>query len=466
MHSSVPKEMQVADVLLRTHSADVTSFGQTRQVSAVSPDALEDEVLALLLSDAARAGGQIHVRIGGTESRQFVLSAQGSVEEVPQKVSNTFQPDATEGERSAPSLPIQIPPAQVLRAGSPAASLDTFALEPATWGFAGWLNRVFRLRFKPSRSEVAYRRQQDAKTRAEADNRVRLSRELKRTNGYCGYIAVVSEKGGVGKTTTSALLAYFIAQLRQQSVLVADLNPDRGSLPARLGVQPQHSIRDLVRAADEVLTFQTHAHEFLAKMPRANVHVLAGDTDAARRDLTAESDVEVVARVCKPFFQVGILDNGTGISHSAMTGSLAVSQGAVIVVDNTVGIRDFVRSALAHLESHGHAELRERVVLVVNEQRVPPPPPRVDVRDKTASAQMLATHQAAMAKYITGEQLLNEPDPQNPAEAPMRQWVRDAVVIPYDAELAAGDEITFQRLAEPTKRAAEHLAAILMDDLV
>ena len=60
-------------------------------------------------------------------------------------------------------------------------------------------------------------------------------------------IAVVSPKGGVGKTTTTALLGSLLAFLRRDRVIAVETNPDWGSLGRRL--VPDHPI-----FIDELLT--------------------------------------------------------------------------------------------------------------------------------------------------------------------------------------------------------------------
>ena len=56
----------------------------------------------------------------------------------------------------------------------------------------------------------------------------------------CVTIAVVSPKGGVGKTFVTALLGSLLAYLRRDRVVAVDANPDFGSLGRRL--VPEHSV--------------------------------------------------------------------------------------------------------------------------------------------------------------------------------------------------------------------------------
>ena len=56
----------------------------------------------------------------------------------------------------------------------------------------------------------------------------------------CVTIAVVSPKGGVGKSTVTALLGSLLAFLRRDRVVAVETNPDWGSLGRRL--VPDHPI--------------------------------------------------------------------------------------------------------------------------------------------------------------------------------------------------------------------------------
>jgi len=484
--SAATSQLPVARVVLQERSAAVTLLGETRECSAVSQDALDTVVMNLLMMGAQAAGGEVHVIIEGTDNSEFILATTGEIRPAQPAAGGLQQPSfgshatnpytrepapaqAPDGQRSpAPVFPPHpfdaAPPGAPV--GDPAdthghpsrAAVDPLEVDPATWGFRGWLNRAFKTHLAPTAEELDHRHRQADLEYQDGLSRQRLLRETTRTLGYCGYLTVMSEKGGIGKTTISCLLAWFIAEVRQQSVVVADLNPDKGSLAPRIGVRPERSIRDLVRAADEIIAFDKHVNQFLAKVPGANVSVLGGDTDPKRRETTSADDVETVARVFRPFFQVGILDNGTGITHSAFQGSLNVSHGAVIVVDNTEGIDDFVNSTLEHLEANEYGDLRQRVVLVVIESSLAPPVPNVDRRDRAAWERAMQQHAQVMATHVTGEQIA----------AKFRHKVRDVVIFPYDPALAGGgtSTIRFENLADDTRRAARQLAGSLIDDLV
>src|SRR5690606_25876259 len=66
-------------------------------------------------------------------------------------------------------------------------------------------------------------------------------------------IAVVSRKGGVGKTTIALMLGQTLASERGDRVSAVDGNPDAGSLGYRVGPEPPKlSITDLLNELDTV----------------------------------------------------------------------------------------------------------------------------------------------------------------------------------------------------------------------
>src|SRR5207248_7466777 len=91
-------------------------------------------------------------------------------------------------------------------------------------------------------------------------------------------IAVVSPKGGVGKTTTAALLGSLLAFLRRDRVIAVDTNPDWGSLGRRLA--PSHTvfIDDLL--AGPLAKSHPSAIELDAQLGRGPM--LAVDTERSR----------------------------------------------------------------------------------------------------------------------------------------------------------------------------------------
>jgi len=68
-------------------------------------------------------------------------------------------------------------------------------------------------------------------------------------------VAVISLKGGVGKTTTVSGLGATLASIRGDRVVAVDANPDAGTLGARLRRESARTVRDLVDDLAEMRTY-------------------------------------------------------------------------------------------------------------------------------------------------------------------------------------------------------------------
>src|SRR5690606_39696662 len=64
--------------------------------------------------------------------------------------------------------------------------------------------------------------------------RLALIRRIRRPLERPHRVAVISVKGGVGKTTVAACLGLVFAELRGDRVIALDANPDAGTLSERL----------------------------------------------------------------------------------------------------------------------------------------------------------------------------------------------------------------------------------------
>ncbi|OOK65774.1 cobQ/CobB/MinD/ParA nucleotide binding domain protein [Mycobacterium kansasii] len=68
----------------------------------------------------------------------------------------------------------------------------------------------------------------------------------------CYRIALLSLKGGVGKTTITATLGGTFASIRGDRVVAVDANPDRGTLSQKVPVETPATVRHLLRDADGI----------------------------------------------------------------------------------------------------------------------------------------------------------------------------------------------------------------------
>jgi MinD-like ATPase involved in chromosome partitioning or flagellar assembly len=239
-------------------------------------------------------------------------------------------------------------------------------------------------------------------------------------------VAVASMKGGVGKTTVTAMLGLMFAEHRGDRIVALDANPDAGTLAERLTGTTDSTVRDLLdsitdlRSLSDVARFTTLA---------GRLQVLASEQDPARAEAFDRTEYERVCAVLSRFYNIVITDSGTGMVHSAMDGTLALANSVVIVGSHTVDGASRASKTLDWLVAHGHDELVERAVVVLSRDRA----------SKQVDAERLVAHFEARCRAV--------------------------VVVPRDPHLAAGGRIEPAVLRPATSDAFLELAALVADDL-
>lgn len=175
----------------------------------------------------------------------------------------------------------------------------------------------------------------------------------------CVTIAVMSPKGGVGKTTISALLGMLFAYLRQDHVISVDTNPDYGSLGRSL--TPEHSIfvDDLLPLLDDSSLTVTALELHLGRGPHG-LMVLPSPTDPERMALLDEAAYVRVIRRLQAIAGVVILDCGTGLQEPAAQAALKTSDQVLLITDAEPATASIVAEAARRLSRTA------RVLLVVN----------------------------------------------------------------------------------------------------
>jgi MinD-like ATPase involved in chromosome partitioning or flagellar assembly len=168
-------------------------------------------------------------------------------------------------------------------------------------------------------------------------------------------IAVLSIKGGVGKTTTTLGLGSALATARPDRVIAVDANPDRGTLAERVrDVSTSSTVRDLLSDPNISRYADIRNH---TRMAVSRLEVLASEQDPAAADVFDEADYRRTIDILGHYYNIILTDCGTGIMHSAMAGVLDLAHTIVLVSSPAI---DAVRSASATLEwlmRHGHSGL-------------------------------------------------------------------------------------------------------------
>jgi MinD-like ATPase involved in chromosome partitioning or flagellar assembly len=168
----------------------------------------------------------------------------------------------------------------------------------------------------------------------------------------CATIAVMSPKGGVGKTTTTTLLGSLFALLRRDRIVAIDTNPDFGSLGRQLA--PGHTIfvDDLFEVLEAPELTSTALDNHLGRAAHG-LMVLPAPTDPVRvARLDAAAYTQVVRRL-QQMVGVIVLDTGTGLHEPAARAAMATADQVVLVSDLEPATASLVAEAAALLAQEG-----------------------------------------------------------------------------------------------------------------
>jgi len=239
-------------------------------------------------------------------------------------------------------------------------------------------------------------------------------------------IALLSLKGGVGKTTVTVCLGATLASLRGDRVVAVDANPDRGTLGQRVATETSATVRNLL--ADTAIDRYSDVRSYTSQAV-SRLEVVASDTDPAVSEAFSEADYRQAMAVLERFYNIILTDCGTGLLHSAMTGVLDEADSLVLVSSPAIDGARSAAATLDWLDAHGYRELTQRTVVVIN---------AVPARTRHLNMTALLEHFTARCRAVQ--------------------------VLPYDQHLEEGAEIDLDRLALSTRRAFEQLAATVAED--
>jgi len=148
----------------------------------------------------------------------------------------------------------------------------------------------------------------------------------------CVTIAVVSPKGGVGKTTTAALLGTLFAMIRSDRVIAIDSNPDHGTLGRSLTADHPIFVDDLLDVIDQPALTVTMLERFLGRGPHGLL-VLPAPTDPERMERLDRTAYNRVIHRLQELAGMLILDCGAGLYHPATQAAMEAADQLVIVSD-------------------------------------------------------------------------------------------------------------------------------------
>lgn len=243
----------------------------------------------------------------------------------------------------------------------------------------------------------------------------------------CYRIAVMSLKGGVGKTTITATLGATFASIRGDRVVAVDANPDRGTLSQKVPLETAATVRHLLRDAEGIERY-SDVRAYTSQGP-SRLEVLASESDPAVSEAFSSDDYLRALEVLERFYSLVLTDCGTGLMHSAMSAVLSKADVLVVISSGSVDGARSASATLDWLDAHGHQDLVRNSIAVINAVR--PRSGKVDLSK-------VLDHFSRRCRAVR--------------------------LVPFDPHLEEGAEISLDRLKPGTREALIELAAVVASD--
>jgi MinD-like ATPase involved in chromosome partitioning or flagellar assembly len=242
----------------------------------------------------------------------------------------------------------------------------------------------------------------------------------------CYRIAVLSLKGGVGKTTIAATLGSTFAAIRGDRVVAVDANPDRGTLSQKIPLETRATVRQLLADAGTVDRY-SDVRRYTSKGP-SGLEVLASESDPNVSDAFSADDYNSILEILERFYGLVLTDCGPGLLSSVMSSVLERADVLVVVSSGSIDGARSASATLDWLDAHGHEALVRNSIAVINA-----------VRPRTGKVDM------------------------NKVVDHFARRCRAVLLVPYDAHLDEGAEIHLDQLGRETREALTELAAVVAD---
>jgi MinD-like ATPase involved in chromosome partitioning or flagellar assembly len=243
----------------------------------------------------------------------------------------------------------------------------------------------------------------------------------------CYRIALLSLKGGVGKTTVTATLGATFASIRGDRVVAVDANPDRGTLSQKVPLETPATVRHLLRDAEGIEAY-SDVRGYTSQGP-SRLEVLASESDPAVSEAFSSDDYTRTLEVLERFYSLVLTDCGTGMLHSAMSAVLDKADVLIVISSGSVDGARSASATLDWLDAHGHQEMVRNSIAVINAVR--PRSGKVDLKK-------VVDHFSRRCRAVKK--------------------------VPFDPHLEEGAEISLERLQPETREALIELAAVVAED--
>ncbi|HEU4946156.1 MAG TPA: MinD/ParA family protein [Kribbella sp.] len=183
-------------------------------------------------------------------------------------------------------------------------------------------------------------------------------------------VVTLSRKGGAGKTTTTLMLGHTFAVHRGDRVVALDANPDAGSLIYRVHRESPATVTTML-GERELITRYADIRGYTSQAA-TRLEVVASDDDPRITQALGDRDYRNAINLLAKHYNLIMVDTGTGILDSAIQGILREADQIVVVMPPALDGARVAAATLDWLDQHGHADLVETAVAVINTTRGKP----------------------------------------------------------------------------------------------
>ncbi len=233
----------------------------------------------------------------------------------------------------------------------------------------------------------------------------------------CVTIAVVSPKGGVGKTTSTVLLGTLLAMVRNDRVIAVDYDPDYGTLGRMIETSDAVHVDELVQVLEQPALTVSMLDRCLGRAAHG-LMVLPAPEDPERVDRLEVEAYERVIKRLQAMAGILVLDCGAGVRNPFARAAIAAADQLLLVTDGspttasvvaTVATklpeeRDYVLVVNRAMETHARLDVEQLRATLPNARGI------VEIGHEPAAASTLeqgrfSWEQAPPSWQVAGRQL-------------------------------------------------------------
>lgn len=181
----------------------------------------------------------------------------------------------------------------------------------------------------------------------------------------CHSVAVISPKGGVGKSFLTYLIGNFLADVRGDKIVAIDTNPDFGTLADQVRGREEQTVSTLLEQLDDISHY-SDLRRFTSKV-ETRLEVLAAPADPDVMATITANDYDRVNTQLRHYYDTVLFDCGTGFRDDITRYALEQADQVVLVSAPLFITTGIVIRALGYLDGIGVP--LDRVTLAINQVR-------------------------------------------------------------------------------------------------